>query len=67
MTEKELRDHLATHTTDNSWWISDARGIPLARVCGACEAAVRRRYKPEVLGECGRYEDAVEEPIEEDY
>jgi hypothetical protein len=32
-----------------SWWESDARGIPLARVCGECIAVKLARYRPEVL------------------
>jgi hypothetical protein len=54
-----------THTKCNSWWLHDAKGIPLARVCVECEAQVRDRYSPEVLGERGAYEDMVDEQIEE--
>ena len=68
MSEDELRIHMSEHDKSNSWWAHDARGIPLARVCDECEDQVLSRYKPEVLGLRGRYEDVVEEPIEpEDY
>ncbi len=66
MTSDELREHKITHTKANSWWLNDARGIPLSRVCGECIDAVEATYKPEVLGKSGRYEDAVEERIEEE-
>ncbi len=64
MTREELTQHRQTHTKQNSWWMNDARGIPLCRVCGECQTAAMKTYKPEVLGLRGNYEDAVEEPIE---
>lgn len=64
MTREELSAHRQTHTKANSSWMNDARGIPLCRVCSECRDAARKTYKPEVLGERGRYEDVVEEPIE---
>lgn len=66
MTPDELRIHKQGHTKENSWWLKDAKGIELSRVCGSCEASVRAQYRPEVLGERGRYEDVVEERIEPD-
>jgi hypothetical protein len=65
MTPEQHREHAQTHTKQNSWWLNDARGIPCSRVCDTpgCIEAVKARYKPEVFGE-GRYEDAVEEPID---
>lgn len=55
------------HDKFNSWWAYDARGIPLRRVCADCEHLLSEEYRPEVLG-VGRYEDAVDEPLEpEDY
>ncbi len=32
-----------------STWAYDARGIPLARVCGSCRKEKLSRYRPEVL------------------
>lgn len=32
-----------------TWWESDARGIPLAKVCEHCVDTVLSRYRPEVL------------------
>lgn len=58
--------HLCTHTKANSWWLNDARGIPLARVCEVCIEWVKDRYSPEVLGEIGNYEDVVEDQVEPD-
>lgn len=33
----------------NSWWESDARGIPLARVCEDCKEERLKKFKPSVL------------------
>jgi len=67
MTDRELTAHKATHNKTNSWWLNDAKGIPLSRVCDTCIDAVEAHYAPEVLGHRGRYEDVVEEPIDYDY
>ena len=49
-----------------SQWVSDAQGIPLARVCGHCREAKLSRYRPEIL--TGYTQEDVNEPIEaEDY
>ena len=47
----------------NSWWESDARGIPLARVCVECRDAKLRKYRPEVLTNSNYHTD---EPVEAD-
>jgi len=67
MRPDQLEHHLSMHTKANSWWLKDAKGIPLARVCGECIDIIKNRYAPEVLGERGRYEDVVDEQIEPDY
>jgi len=45
-----------------SWWENDARGIPLARVCGECADKVLSKYRPEVLSnsnyECDEFIEA---------
>lgn len=64
MTREELQRHKATHDKFNSWWLKDAKGIPLSRVCDDCIDEVRKGYSPEVLGESGEYEDVVEDTIE---
>ncbi len=33
----------------DSWWESDARGIPLCRVCESCQKTKLAKYRPEVL------------------
>ena len=33
----------------NSWWETDARGIPLARVCVECKEKKLNKFRPEVL------------------
>lgn len=45
----------------NSWWESDARGIPLARVCVECKSDRLKRYKPSVLKNSNYQTD---EPVE---
>ena len=68
ITAENLREHMQTHTKGNSWWMNDARGIPLCRVCTECQEAACATYKPAVTGRgADRYEDVVEEQIEEDY
>jgi hypothetical protein len=48
-------------STKNSWWESDARGIPLARVCVECKEKKLGKFRPEVLANSNYYAD---EPIE---
>ncbi len=40
-----------------SWWIYDARGIPLCKVCEKCEEDKKKKYRKDVLVdsnyECG--------------
>ena len=64
MNRDELRRHKMSHTKQNSWWLNDAKGIPLSRVCSECVQDVIGSYPPEVTGRSGRYEDVVEENIE---
>jgi hypothetical protein len=64
---ENLQAHSREHHKQNSWWMNDARGIPLRRVCEDCIRAAKSMYAPEVLGERGNYEDVVEEQIEDDY
>ena len=50
---------------DSTWWVYDARGIPLCRVCEKCVDEKLSRYKSEILS---GYGDAdVDESIEENY
>ncbi len=68
MNDQELAEHKETHTKQNSWWLNDAMGIPVSRVCDECIDAVKAHYDPAIFGEGpGRYTDVVEEQIEEDY
>jgi hypothetical protein len=34
---------------EKPWWLTDARGIPVARVCKACVAKVKAKYRPEIF------------------
>jgi hypothetical protein len=49
----------------DSFWQSDARGIPLCRTCDVCHDKKMATYRPEILS--GYSQDDVDEPIEEDY
>jgi hypothetical protein len=45
----------------NSYWLSDARGIPLKRVCSDCVDAKMKTYRPEIFTNPEYWTD---EPIE---
>lgn len=49
-----------------SWWMNDAKGIPLARVCDKCEDKKRATYNPAVF-DGSRYDKEIEEQVEDDY
>jgi len=66
ITRENLHEHRGTHDKSNSWWMGDAKGIPLCRVCEDCIEVAESMYRPEVLGVSGRYEDVIEENIEPD-
>jgi len=46
-----------------SWWVNDAQGIPLCKVCVDCEAEKLSAYRPCIL--TGYDQSDVDEPIEE--
>lgn len=62
MTPAELRVHRATHTKENSWWLYDAKSIPLCRVCETCEKPAKATYNPAVFGQ--DYDREIEEAVE---
>jgi hypothetical protein len=47
----------------DSYWQSDARGIPLCRTCPRCHKQKMSGYRPEVLTD-SQYQ--CDEPIDED-
>jgi hypothetical protein len=47
----------------SSWWLNDAQGIPVSRVCEDCEAKVKAKYRPEIF--TGYTQADIDEPIEE--
>jgi hypothetical protein len=73
-----LHTHKHSHTKQNSWWLKDAKGIEVSRVCDECIEAVKDQYDPAIFGDhrpdfddtglntTRSYEDIVEEQIEED-
>jgi hypothetical protein len=52
-------------TTEPHYWVNDARGIPLARVCPKCRAEKLSKFRQEIL--TGYDQSDVDERIEEDY
>jgi hypothetical protein len=53
------------HVGEYTWWESDARGIPLCKVCDECVDDRLSQYRPDVLTDSNYWAD---EPIEaEDY
>lgn len=49
---------------ERPWLLSDARGIPVAKVCGECVDSVKSKYRPEIF-EDGAYEcDERIEPLD---
>lgn len=50
------------HTREESYWLYDAQGIPVARVCHRCEAAQRAKFRPEIF--TGYTQADVDESIE---
>jgi len=48
---------------NESWWVYDAQGIPLCRVCNLCKKEKLSRYRPEIL--TGYNQGDVDEPIDE--
>jgi len=48
---------------EESWWLHDARGIPVGRVCDACEDTVRAKYRLDIFEDPNYHAD---EEIEED-
>lgn len=63
--EEQLREHKCTHDKCNSWWLCDARGIEVSRVCDSCIDDVKHQYNPAIFGESDiPYEEYVEDTIE---
>ena len=48
------------HTkNDGSWWVNDARGIPLARVCSLCYLKKTSKYRKEVMSDANYWADEI--------
>jgi hypothetical protein len=56
---------MPAHKCVSSWWVYDAKGIPLCRVCNECEKEKLARYRPEIL--TGYDQKDVDEEIDYDY
>ena len=51
VTRDILSEHRQSHTKANSFWLNDARGIPLCRVCPDCKTVAKSTFRIEVLDE----------------
>lgn len=63
----DLPTHICLNNEESfepAWWVNDARGIPLCKVCDKCEEEKLSKYRPEIL--TGYDQSDVDEPIEED-
>lgn len=50
MEPKRDNDSCNFHTKyDGSWWDTDAKGIPTARVCSLCINMKRKKFRPEIF------------------
>jgi len=49
---------------NDGYWVNDAQGIPLCKVCDKCEEQKLSRYRPEIL--TGYTQADVDEQIEPD-
>lgn len=47
---------------EGGWWVRDAQGIELCKVCDECEEEKLSHYRPEILR--GYTQEDVDEPIE---
>lgn len=58
-----MKDPCGMHTKgDGSYWVNDARGIPLKRCCEKCEKAKLAGFRPDVLTDSNYWADeAIEE------
>ena len=63
-TMEELRASGHRCAREDSYWVNDAQGIPLCRVCDFCKRAKLSRYRPCIL--TGYDQSDVDEPIEPD-
>jgi hypothetical protein len=50
---------------DGSWWLKDARGIPIGRVCEKCEDKVKEKFRPEIFTDSNY--DTYGERVDDDY
>ena len=63
-----MREHMCVGgqwSTKPGYWVNDAQGIPLAKVCEDCRKEKLSRYRPEILR--GYNQSDVDESIERDY
>lgn len=49
------------------YWLNDAHGIPLCKVCPSCEAQARKKYNPAIFRHYTSYDLDAGEQIEPDY
>ena len=49
------------HTREQSWWINDGYGIPLARVCAKCKTTALKEFRPDIMDAYDHQEPLDEE------
>lgn len=60
----EKRPHPPMEHIGATWWEHDARGIPLVKVCDACEQFELSKFRPDVLSDPDYW---IDEPIEPEH
>lgn len=61
-----MKEHMCINgewSTNETWWVNDAQGIPLCKVCEDCRSEKLKRFRPEILS--GYDQSDVSEPIDE--
>ena len=49
------------HTREQSYWINDGYGIPLARVCAKCKTTALKQFRPDIMDAYDHQEPLDEE------
>lgn len=56
----DTNDNCKRHTkNDGSYWVNDARGIPLARVCDLCYAKKLSKFRKDVRTNANYWADEI--------
>lgn len=50
-----------------SYWLTDARGIPVARVCDSCVERIKARFRPEIFADPQYVADEPIDPEDDNF